>query len=136
MPLKSKTKQILIDAERDQLLDILLALCEKYPNLGEEIEFLLYPKTIKNPQSYYNKLVKRTIDTNSWSHFPNKGVKGLLEMVDKIIFFEKINNDLEGIKLAKAVLDIIARTKRNYNNQNAEELEEISYKLRRYNKFL
>jgi hypothetical protein len=132
MALKSKTKQILVEAERDQLVDILLSLCEKYPNLGEDIEFLLYPKAIKNPQSYYNKLVKRAIDTNSWSHFPNKGVRGLEEMVDKINFFEKIHNYPEATKLAKAVLDIIARAKRNYNNQNQEELENIKYKLRRY----
>jgi hypothetical protein len=132
MALKCKTKQILVDAERDQLVDILLSLCEKYPNLGEDIEFLLYPKAIKNPQSYYNKLVKRAIDTNSWSHFPNKGVRGLEEMTEKINFLEKIHNDPEATKLAKAVLDIIARAKRNYNNQNQEELENIKYKLRRY----
>jgi hypothetical protein len=132
MALKSKTKQTLVDAEHDQLIDILLALCEKYPNLGEDIEFLLHPKAIKNPQSYYNKLVKRAIDTNSWSHFPNKGVKGLSEMTDKVSFLEKIGNDMEAVKLAKAILDIIARAKRNYNNQNQEELENIKYKLRRY----
>jgi hypothetical protein len=132
MSLKLKTKQILLDAEHDHIVDILLTLCEKYPNLGEEIEFLLYPKFIKNPQSYYNKLVKRAIDTNSWSHFPNKGVKGLGEMADKVSFLENIGNDLEASKLGKAILDIIARTKRNYNNQNQEELENIRYKLRKY----
>jgi hypothetical protein len=132
MSLKSKTKALLLEVERDQILDILFALCEKYPNLGEEIEFLLYPKSIKNPQSYYNKLVKRAIDTNSWSHFPNKGVKGLGEMVEKVIFMEKIGNDPEAIKLAKAILDVINRTKKKYNNQNQDELENIKYSLRKF----
>jgi hypothetical protein len=118
------------------VLDILLSLCEKYPNLGEEVEFLLYPKSIKNPQSYYNKLVKRAIDTNSWSHFPNKGVKALTEMATKVEFMAKIGNDPEAAKLAQAVLEIIARTKRKYNDQNREELDDLRYRLRKYEKFM
>ena len=132
MPLKAKIKTQLMEAEHDQILDILLSLCEKYPNLGEDIEFFISPKSIKNPQSYYNKLVKRAIDTNSWSHFPNKGIKGLTEMTEKAEFMAKIGNDPEAKKLVKAILEIIARTKRKYNNQNVEELEFIKHQLRKY----
>ena len=132
MPLKSKIKNVLVEAERDQLLDILLSLCEKYTNLGEDIEFLLNPKLMKNPQSYYNKLVKRAIDTNSWSHFPNKGVKALEEMATKVEFMYKIGNESEAKKLAKAIIDIIVRTKKKYNNQNVAELAFIKQKLLKY----
>ena len=132
MPLKSKIKNVLVEAERDQLLDILLSLCEKYTNLGEDIEFLLSPKLMKNPQSYYNKLVKRAIDTNSWSHFPNKGVKALEEMTTKVEFMSKIGNESEAKKLAKAMADIIVRTKKKYNNQNVEELKQVAYRISKY----
>jgi hypothetical protein len=132
MALRPKTKEQLSEAGHEQILDILFTLCEKYPNLGGEIEFLLYPKSIKNPQSYYNKLVKRAIDTNSWSHFPNKGIKGLEEMSAQVFFFEKIGNEREAIKLATAILDIIARTRKRRNNQNVTELKEIKHKLSRF----
>jgi hypothetical protein len=124
---------LLEEAGPEQVLDILMSLCEKYPYLAEDIEFIMQPKLIKNSQAYYNKLAKKAIDTNSWSKFPNKGVKGLEKMVEKIRFLETVGNHLEAAKLAKAVLDIIARCKRNYNSQNQEELAAIQDKLGRYN---
>ena len=130
--MKPKIKTLLEEADQDQLLEIIMALCEKYKQLPEEIEFILSPKNIKNPQSYYNKLVKKAIDTNSWSKFPNKGVKGLQEMVTKLDFLEKIGNIFEAQKLAKAILDIITRCKRKYNSQNEDSLLEIKIKLQRY----
>ncbi|MEI6728420.1 MAG: hypothetical protein WCK98_02140 [bacterium] len=130
--MKPKIKTLLEEADQDQLLEIIMALCDKYKQLPEEIEFILSPKNIKNPQSYYNKLVKKAIDTNSWSKFPNKGVKGLQEMVTKLDFLEKIGNIFEAQKLAKAILDIISRCKRKYNSQNEDLLLEIKIKLQQY----
>lgn len=130
--MKPKMKTFLEEADKDQLLEILTSLCDKYKYLSEEIEFLLHPKNIKNPQSYYNKLVKKAIDTNSWSKFPNKGVKGLEEMLAKLEFLEKIGNRLEAEKLAKPILEVVARCRRNYNSQNQEELTSIKSKLTRY----
>jgi hypothetical protein len=130
--MKSKIKLILEEADKDQLLEIIQSLCDKHKTLADDIEFLLTPKNIKNPQSYYNKLVKKAIDTNSWSKFPNKGVVGLQRMVEKLEFFQKINNQPEAEKLAKSILDIISRTKKKYNNQNVEELNIIKVKLQSY----
>ena len=130
--MKPKIKTLLEESDQDQLLEIIMALCEKYKQLPEEIEFILSPKKVKNPQSYYNKLVKKAIDTNSWSKFPNKGVKGLEEMAVKLEFLEKIGNTLEAQKLAKSILDIISRCKRKYNSQNEDSLLEIKIKLQRY----
>ncbi len=130
--MKPKLQTFLEEADKDQLLEIIASLCEKHKTLEDDINFLLNPKNIKNPQSYYNKLVKKAIDTNSWSKFPNKGVVGLLNMVEKLEFFQKIGNIAEAEKLAKSVLDIIARTRRNYNRQNNEELDRIELKLQRW----
>jgi len=130
--MKSKIKFLLEEADKDQLLEIIQSLCDKHKTLADDIEFLLTPKNIKNPQSYYNKLVKKAIDTNSWSKFPNKGVAGLQRMLEKLEFFQKINNQPEAEKLAKSILDIISRTKKKYNNQNVEELNEIKVKLQSY----
>jgi len=127
--MKPKIRAILEEADKDQLFEIIMSLSEKYKTLGEDIEFILDPKKIKNPQSYYNKLVKKTIDTNSWSKFPNKGVKGLEEMVDKFEFFIKIGNNLEAQKLCNAILAVIERCRKNYNSQNAEELLSIKNRL-------
>lgn len=130
--MKPKIKTILEESEREQLLDVLNALVDKYNYLNEELEFILIPKNIKNPQSYYNKLVKKAIDTNSWSKFPNKGIKGLELMLGKLEFLEKMGNYAECQKLAIAILEVIARCKRNYNNQNVEELKKIRIKLQKY----
>jgi len=130
--MKPKIRAILEDSDKDQLFDIIMSLDEKYKTLGEDIEFILEPKKIKNPQSYYNKLVKKTIDTNSWSKFPNKGVKGIEIMVNKLEFFEKIGNFQESQKLATAILAVIDRCRKNYNNQNVEELKNIKNKLQKY----
>ena len=130
--MKPKIKTLLEEADQDQLLEIIMLLCEKYKQLPEEIEFILSPKNIKNPQSYYNKLVKKSIDTNSWSKFPNKGIKGLQEMLVKLLFLEKIGNIFEAQKLAKSILDVVARCKRKYNSQNEENLLDIKNKLIRY----
>ena len=130
--MKPKIRAILEEVDKDQLFEIIMSLDEKYKTLGEDIEFILEPKKIKNPQSYYNKLVKKAIDTNSWSKFPNKGVKGLEIMVDKLQFFEKIGNYLEAQKLAIAVLGVIERCRKKYNNQNVEELMIIRNKLQKY----
>jgi hypothetical protein len=129
---KPKLKTILEEADKDQLFEILVLLCEKYKYLSEDIEFILSPREIKNPQSYYNKLVKKAIDTNSWSKFPNKGVKGLQEMIDKVFFLEKIGNIFEAQKLAKSILETISRTKKNYNSQNVEDIQALKIKLHRY----
>ena len=130
--MKPKIRAILEEVDKDQLFEIIMSLDEKYKTLGEDVEFILSPKKIKNPQSYYNKLVKKAIDTNSWSKFPNKGVKGLEIMVDKLQFFEKIGNYLEAQKLAIAVLGVIERCRKKYNNQNVEELMIIRNKLQKY----
>jgi hypothetical protein len=130
--MKPKIKTLLEESDQDQLLEIIMVLCEKYKQLPEEIEFILSPKNVKNPQSYYNKLVKKAIDTNSWSKFPNKGIKGLEDMLNKLQFLEKIGNIFEAQKLAKAILDIIARCKRKYNSQNEEQLLNIKIKLQKY----
>jgi len=127
--MKPKIRTILEEADNSLLFEIILSLCEKHKTLGEDIEFILNPKNIKNPQSYYNKLVKKAIDTNSWSHFPNKGVNGLQEMVVKLEFFQKIGNFQEAQKLTEAILAIIERCRRNYNNQNVAELKEMRLKL-------
>jgi hypothetical protein len=131
--MKPKIRTILEEADKDQLFEIIMSLTEKYKTLAEDIEFILDPKKIKNPQSYYNKLVKKSIDTNSWSKFPNKGVKGLEEMVVKLEFFEKIGNFQEAQKLATAILSVIERCRKNYNNQNTDELKVIKNKLQNYN---
>ena len=130
--MKPKIRAILEEVDKDQLFEIIMSLDEKYKTLGEDIEFILNPKKIKNPQSYYNKLVKKAIDTNSWSKFPNKGVKGLEIMIDKLEFFEKIGNYLEAQKLAIAILGVIERCRKKYNNQNVEELRIIRNKLQKY----
>ena len=131
--MKSKIKTVLEEADKDQLLEILMTLCEKYNYLDGDIEFILSPRNLKNPQSYYNKLVKKAIDTNSWSKFPNKGVKGLEQMVIKLEFLDKIGNEPEAEKLAKAIFGIIERCKRNYNSQNTEGMKDILERLERYN---
>ena len=130
--MKPKIRTILEDADKDLLFEIIMSLTEKYKTLSEDIEFILEPKKIKNPQSYYNKLVKKTIDTNSWSKFPNKGVKGLDEMIVKLEFFEKIGNFQEAQKLALAILGVIERCRKNYNNQNVEELKSLKNRLQKY----
>jgi hypothetical protein len=130
--MKSKIRAILEDADKDQLFEIIMSLDEKYKTLSEDIEFILEPKKIKNPQSYYNKLVKKAIDTNSWSKFPNKGVKGLEIMVEKLEFFEKIGNTIEAEKLATAVLGVLERCRKKYNSHNVEELKQIGNKLLNY----
>ncbi len=127
--MKPKIRAILEEADNSLLFEIIMNLCEKHKTLSEDIEFILNPKNIKNPQSYYNKLVKKAIDTNSWSHFPNKGVKGLQEMMLKLEFFQKIGNFQEAQKLAEAILGVIQRCRKNYNNQNVEELETIKSNL-------
>ena len=126
--MKPSLKSTLYDADRDQILDILLALSNKFPNLDQEIEFMLDPRAIKYPQSYYNKLVKRTIDTNSWSHFPAKGVRGLEEMLIKADKLSKIGNHTESEKLKQAIADVVTRTKRHYNQQHKDELNQILIK--------
>lgn len=130
--MKPKIKTLLEEIDSYQLLEILTSLTEKYSFLEGDIEFLLAPKNIKNPQSYYNKLVKKAIDTNSWSKFPNKGVVGLEKMISRLELLEKVGNSQEAIKLATAILAIIQRTKKKYNNQNVEELKALSLKLIRF----
>jgi len=127
--MKSKIKYLLEEADSSQLLEILDILCQKYKQLPEEIEFILSPKNIKNPQSFYNKLVKKAIDTNSWSRFPNKGVKGLQEMITKLELFQKIGNHLEAKKLGIAIAGILDRCQKKYNTQNVSELFDIRIQL-------
>lgn len=128
MPTINKTTlQYLSEADSGQLLDIIMTLCDKHKTLAEEIEFLIKPKSIKKPQSYYNKLVKKAIDTNSWSKFPNKGVKGLEQMLSKMNFFVEIGNPDEAVKLARAISDIVMRCRKKYNSQNQAELEQIAF---------
>jgi len=130
--MKTKLKNILEEADSYQLLEILTILCEKYSYLDGEIEFILNPRNTKNPQSYYNKLVKKSIDTNSWSKFPNKGVKGLNESLEKLNLLQNFGNSQEASKLARSILDIIARCKKNYNTQNVEDLLLIKEKVEVY----
>lgn len=127
--MKPKIKLLLEGADSSQLLEIIDILSEKYKQLPEEIEFILSPRNIKNPQSYYNKLVKKAIDTNSWSKFPNKGVKGLEEMLVKLELFQKMGNVLEANKLGLAIQGILDRCKKKYNTQNVDELLQVQEKL-------
>lgn len=123
--MKAKLKEKLEEAPPEMLLEILDALCEKNKHLENEIEFILSPSKIKYAQSYYNRLVKTAIDTNSWSHFPNKGIVGLWTCVDKMRLFQDAGNYLEARKLSMAIEGIIERCRRRYNNQNQEGLDEI-----------
>ena len=125
--MKAKLKEKLSEIPNDFLLEILDTLCEKNTHLEKEIEFILSPSKIKYAQSYYNRLVKTAIDTNSWSHFPNKGVIGLRNCVHKMQLFQNAGNDIEARKLALAITGIIERCRRRYNNQNQDELDEIWY---------
>lgn len=127
--MKSKVKELLEEADSSQLIEIITLLSEKYKQLPEEIEFILNPKKLKNPQSYYNKLVKKAIDTNSWSKFPNKGVTGLEQMLEKFNLLNKVGNFDEANKLKIAILGILQRCKKKYNTQNIEELEKIKIVL-------
>ncbi len=123
--MKQKLKERLEESSMDQVLDILDVLCSKYKTMENEIEFLLNPRKINHSQGYYNKYVKISIDTNSWSKFPNKGVAGLNECLNKLRLFQSINNIPESHKMALAILGIIERCKRNNNSQNVEELKLI-----------
>lgn len=123
--MKPKLKELLLESSSDQLLDVIEALCGKDKSLENEIEFLLNPKKIKHPQSYYNKFVKKSIDTNSWSKFPNKGITGLKICLEKIKLFESFGNIDESKKMKIAIKGILERCKRKYNSQNVMELKQI-----------
>ncbi|MGL4758027.1 MAG: hypothetical protein ACRCXZ_01715 [Patescibacteria group bacterium] len=123
--MKPKLKSKLEESPQDQILDILDVLCSKYKNMEKEIEFLLNPKKFNQTQSYYNRYVKNSIDTNSWSKFPNKGVVGLDDCLTKMRLFISINNVSEAQKMALAIINVIDRTMKNYNSQNIEELKRI-----------
>lgn len=127
--MKPKLKEKLSEIPRDYLLEVIEALCEKNKQLENEIEFILSPSKVKYSQSYYNRLVKTMIDTNSWSHFPNKGVAGLRACYQKMQIFRNANNYTEALKIATAINEIIDRCRRKYNDQNQEELNEIWYKV-------
>ena len=88
--MKAKLKEKLSEIPNDFLLEILDNLCEKNQHLEKEIEFILNPTKIKYAQSYYNRLVKTAIDTNSWSHFPNKGIIGLRTCVSKMQLLQSV----------------------------------------------
>jgi hypothetical protein len=130
--MKSKLYEKLAELSAEHLVDIINGLCEKNKALENEIEFLLNPKKIKYPQSYYNRFVKKMIDTNSWSKFPNKGVKGLIECMNKVKQFDKSQNFPEAIKLSLSIQNIILRCKKNYNSHNVVELNDILKQLYRY----
>ena len=130
--MKTKLANTLIDASSDQLLDILTMLCEKYKYLEDEIEFIISPKTYFKTQGYYNKLAKKVIDTNSWSNFPNKGIVGLNQLLEKAELMYKLNNSQECIKIAIAIEMIILRCKRNHNQNNLDELKDLYKKITRY----
>jgi hypothetical protein len=130
--MKPKLKELLEESSMELLLEILETLCLKDPKLEPEIEFILNPKKFKYPQSYYNKYAKNAIDTNSWTKFPNKGVAGLERCFSKVQFFESIGNFEEAAKLAKAIIDIIKRCKKKYNNQNVDELKSLERRLAKY----
>jgi hypothetical protein len=123
--MKQKLKETLFESSNDLLLEIIETLCNRDKNLENEIEFLLNPKKIKNPESHYNKFVKKAIDTNSWSKFPNKGVTGLWVCLEKIKILKNAQNFEEAKKLGISILAVIDRCKRNYNSQNVEELNQI-----------
>lgn len=130
--MKNKLKEKLVEASLDQLLDIIDSLCAKNKTLEGEIEFILSPKKINQPQSYYNRYVKQSIDTNSWSKFPNKGVLGLNKCLDRLRTFEIVGNRLEAQKVAKAIFIITSKCKSKYNVQNAERLSEINQTIFKY----
>ena len=123
--MKAKLKEKLSEIPNDFLLEILDNLCEKNQHLEKEIEFILNPTKIKYAQSYYNRLVKTAIDTNSWSHFPNKGIIGLRTCVSKMQLLQSVGNDQEARKLALAITGVIDRCNRNYNYNNQDQLDEI-----------
>lgn len=123
--MKQKLKERLSEMPNDFLLEILESLCERDKTLENEIEFILSPAKIKRHQSYYNRFVKAAIDTNSWSHFPNKGVTGLLKCLEKMKLLNNAKNYTEAEKMGISILGIISRCQKKYNNQNKEELDKI-----------
>ena len=127
--MKPSTKNLLEDIDSSFLLEIIENLCDKYGFLEGDINFLIAPKKVKFAQAYYNKLVKLAIDTNSYSKFPNKGARGLNEMLTKAKFLESIGNLQEAKKLGKAIYEVIARCERNYNSNNEDELDSIKYSI-------
>jgi hypothetical protein len=127
--MKSKLKERLSETSTEQLLDILEALCDKNPSLEGEIDFLLNPKKILYPQSYYNRIVKKEIDTNSWSHFPNKGIKGLQICLAKAKLLVEVGNTQEAKKMAIAMEIIFKKCKQKYTVQNKEELKNLHYQV-------
>ena len=130
--MKPKLKELLEESSQELLLEILETLCLKDSKLEPEIEFILNPKKFRYPQSYYNKYAKNAIDTNSWSKFPNKGVAGLELCFKKVVFFESIGNLEEAGKLAYAMIELMKRCRRNYNNQNVDELKDLQKRLAKY----
>lgn len=130
--MKAKLQESLMEAGKEQLFDIIYALCEKDPKLEGEIDYVLNPKKLNYTQPYYNRLVKAAIDTNSWSIFPNKGVLGLRKCLEKALFLDSIGNRPESIKIAYAISEVIKRCKRNYNRQNTQELDEIRRDIAKY----
>ena len=127
--MKPATEKLLENVDQAYLMEILDNLCQKYKFLEGDIAFLVAPKKVKFAQSYYNRLVKLAIDTNSYSKFPLKGVRGLNEMLIQAKHLNTVGNSLEARKLAKAVYEIVARCERNYNTNNEEDLDTIKYQL-------
>jgi hypothetical protein len=130
--MKPKLKIILEESSTDLLLEIIETLCLKDSKLESEIEFMLNPRNCSNPQSYYNKYVKYSIDTNSWSYFPNKGVAGLQTCISKLLILERAGNKSEADKLGKSIIDIIKKCKKKGNWHNVQELEELRISISRY----
>lgn len=130
--MKPKLKIILEESSTDLLLEIIETLCLADSKLEGEIEFMLNPRNCSNSQAYYNKYVKYSIDTNSWSYFPNKGVTGLQTCISKLLILERANNFVEAAKLGKSIVDVIKKCKKKKNWHNVEELEELRRSIIRY----
>ena len=127
--MKAKLKEILYDIPQDFLLEIIDILCVKNKHLENEIEMILAPSKVKYAQSYYNRMVKTAIDTNSWSHFPNKGIVGLEDSIKKMEALKLAKNPIEADKIKVAINGVIERCLNKYNNQNQDKLDEIYAKI-------
>jgi hypothetical protein len=119
---KSKLQQLLQESDADQLNEILYLLVEKYKYLEDEIELILTPKSIQNPLAYYQRIVKKAIDTNSFRNFPQKGVKGLKEMESKMDLFIANKTYDEAWKIGISIIRILMRCMDAGNIQHVEEL--------------
>jgi hypothetical protein len=126
---KPKLQQLLQEADSDQLNEILYLLVNKYRHLEDEIELILTPKSIQNPVAYYQRIVKKAIDTNSYRNFPLKGVKGLSEMVIKMELFVANKTYDEAWKIGIAILKILMRCLDAGNIQHTEELFKIKNRV-------